>query len=225
MSKWRLAAVMLLLGVTAGPVANAGASYHYVFKAKRNGHVWIWRTYNGVRVQPEPAIDEDMLAGDSLIVNGDQEWCNDCDVKWEDASGVKKSNFVGQSYDYNTFEEFLADHPGILYHFTLTSPDGREIDCELDLDGWYHYLESSPLPDPAATYDFVGGLCPDLPGYNVTETATGFPFTGTCETELDCSLSLTQGDRVPTLSLPLLVLLILVLAAITAALSKRRERT
>lgn len=224
MSKWRFAVVILLLGAIFGPEVNAGASYRYKFVAQRNGHVWLWRTYNGVRTSPDPAIDEDMVTGDSVFVFGDQEWCNDTDVKWEDAGGVKKSNFVGQCYAYDRFEEFLDDHPGVLHHFTLTALDGREIDCGLDLDAWYHYLETNPAPDPAATYDFFGGLCPDLPGYFVTETASGEPFTGTCGSELNCSLSLSVGGSVPTLSLPALGLLILMLAAITVALCRRRER-
>ena len=138
---------------------------------------------------------------------------------------MKKSNFVGQSYDYNTFEEFLIHHhTGTLYHFTLTSPDGREIDCELDLHGWFHYLETNPLPDPAATYDFVGGLCPDLPGYYVTETVAGIPFTGVCETELDCALKVVGEAGVPALRLPVLGLLILVLVAVTAVIWGRRRQ-
>lgn len=219
MSKWRLALLVLVLGAFIVPEAQA--YYKFLYVAKRDGHLKIWRTKDGVRTQPEPAVDTDMLAGDSAWLVEDHTVCNDEDIQWTNASTDKKSTMVGTAYAYNTFTNFTEARTDPLRHFVLADMAGLEITVEIELEGWYDYLQSYPLPDETQVFSFAGGLCPDLPGFMATETLSGLPYTGDCEVEVACTL-MRGGQAVQTTG-PWAVTILIVLIASTAVILWRRR--
>jgi hypothetical protein len=222
MRRWVLGAAVILF--CASPL-QAGGYYKYLYVAKRDGNVKIWRTKDGVRVSPTPAADIDVVAGDSVWVHGDEEWCNDIDIKWTNASAQPKSNFVGHAYAFPRFEDFLGIHPGPMPHVQLADVTGIEIDQDLALEFWWENLQSNPPPDPLSTYEFINGSCIDLPGYLVSETASGVAFTGICEVIGEGDLFL-ESEAVPVLSRDgVLALVALLLLAGGVVLGRRSHRS
>ena len=222
MSKWRIAIVVLVVAAFAVPESQA-AYYKVLYKAKRDGNLKIWRTKDGVRPSPDPAVDQDMLTGDTAVLNEDWSACNDHDLKWTNAAADKKCNMVGTAYSYNTFGDFLEDRPGVVRHYALMAVPDIEIDCNIELEVWDDFLETNPLPDEAQVFNFVNGFCPELPGYMVTETVSGLSFNGGCEVEITCVL-MREAENVPALSPSIAILLIILLSGIGAIFWRRRVR-
>lgn len=222
MFRWRLALLVLFLGAFMVSEGEA-AFYKFVYVAKRDGHLKIWRTKDGVRTQPEPAVDVDMLAGDSAWLNEDYNACNDEDIQWTNASSEKKCNMVGTAYSYNTFTDFVEARTNPLRHFALMDVSGLEITVEIELEGWYDYVQANPFPDETQVFSFAGGLCPDLPGFMATETASGLPYTGNCEVEIACVL-MRGSEAVPS-SGPWAALVLIVMIAATVVVLRRRRAT
>ncbi len=222
MSKWRIAIVVLVVAAFAVPESQA-AYYKFLYVAKRDGHLKLWRTKDGVRISPDPAVDTDMLTGDSAWLAEDYSACNDADIQWTNAASVKKCNVVGTAYSYGTFGDFLDDRPGAVRHFALMPVADIEITCNIELEVWDDFLETNPLPGESQVFNFVGGICPDLPGYTVYETVSGLSFNGGCEVEISCLL-MPQGENVPALNPSTAILLIILLSGIGIVFWRRRVR-
>lgn len=172
-------AIMLLAGV-----AGAGPYYRWMDVARRDGHFTGWWTKNGVRItatpqnpQGVPCIDMDCVAGDTIWASADQDWANDLDWKWTNASS-QKSNNVAHAYSQPGFVPFLQTLGGRLSWLDLVDAGGAECDVEIEMELWGDFLRTHPLPDPSTMFTFEGGMSAELPGYFVRQTAGGTPFTG-----------------------------------------------
>lgn len=211
MIRLRSVLVITLLVMFILPEAEA-AYYKFLFVAKRDGHVKIWRTKDGVRTQPEPAVDMDMLAGDSAWLSEDYAACNDEDLQWTNAATSKQCSMVGTAYSYNAFGDFLDERTGSVRHYALMDVSGLDITVMVQLEVWYDYLQANPPPDEAQVFSFVDGTCADLPGYTASETASGLSYTGDCEVEVVCTL-MRESQSVPSTDVfPAALLTLLIVA-------------
>jgi hypothetical protein len=223
----RAAAIAAIVCLAA--TAEAGPYYLWMDVARRDGHFTGWWTKNGVRItatpenpQGVPCIDMDCVAGDTIRVSADQDWANDLDWRWTNASG-QSSNSVAHAYSQPGFAAFLPSLGGEVSWLDLVDAGGEECDIDIDLELWGDFLRTHPLPDPTALIEFQIGVSAELPGYFVRDTASGTPFTGSMVA--DGVGSLASVGAVPGQSAgATAVLAVLLLGSGLLVLRRRRAR-
>jgi hypothetical protein len=162
---------------------QASAGYYAEFWATTDGHLKLWWTKDGVRISPDPFVDNDIDQWRYNAWKAPTNDINDFHQNWVASTSSKSSDTHAMSdaaYAYERFEDYLDDYDGSVTWFNLRDETGAANTSVLvDLAVWGDFLKTNPLPDSATVFLFdIAGHCPMLPGYVATNVDTQEAFSG-----------------------------------------------
>ncbi len=236
----------LLLGLVVilmfGQVANA-AQWKFT-PSSVNGWLTVWGTINCSTVGSP-------LFGRSYVVK-DQEysgwlpiWCNDYLTKfeWDAACGnvdwhkTAVPYWSADHWELNPLDDWMmANLPGDTILPSIGDPSGviQTIYLVVNLEAWL----ASPQP-LLPSYDIIGGICPDLPGFLIGTSEIIFnpgagpmdnpfettPLTGTLYLDGEVTFSPLAAPPVPAMNQWGLIALIVLLMIGGAVVIKNRKQS